>query len=139
MRGLRLEVREEREELGLMRFAIAPAELRTGPLDGLVEAIIFEGFEEIIERVNFKSADGVFIVRGHEHDQWPAFDREFREDPKAIEPGHLHVEKNKIGGETLDRGHSLASVRAFADDFDIGFVAQKARDQVAGGWFVIDD
>ena|SRR6185369_6920666 len=122
-----------------MRLAIATAELRTGPLNGLVKAVIFEGLEEIIERVNFKGAHGMRIIRGDEYDQRPAFHGEFREDTKAIEPGHLYIQENEIGSETLDRGHGLASVRTFADDFDIRFVAQQLRDQVARGRLVIDD
>src|ERR1051325_8467248 len=37
---------------------------------------------------------------------------------KAIHLRHLHVEKDEIGSETLDRSDCVAPVRSFTDDVD---------------------
>src|SRR4051812_47079934 len=43
-------------------------ELFTSPLQGFLKAGLFEGLEEVVQRVDFESADGVLVVGGGEND-----------------------------------------------------------------------
>src|SRR6185295_84464 len=55
---------QQRNEARLTGRAGALSELRPGASDRLPQAVILEGLEQIVERVDFKRADGVLIERG---------------------------------------------------------------------------
>ena len=85
---------------GRVRGALAPDPLQKvgRTLDRPDDALIVERLQEIIERLNLESPDGVLVERGDEHDRRrPRFVRG-RGDCEAVEVGHLDVEKDEIGG-----------------------------------------
>ena len=63
---------QQRNEACLIGSVGALSELRPGVPDRLAQAVILERLEQIVERVDFKGADGVSIESRHEHDQGQA-------------------------------------------------------------------
>jgi hypothetical protein len=95
--------------------------------DGAIKLSGFNGLQQIVNRVHFKSAQGVFVVSRSEDNQRLMF--EASEQFKAVEAGHLNVEEKRvyvIGGclQTRERVLRIAFV---PDDFDARVIAQQAR------------
>ena len=88
--------------------------------------------------MDFKCPHRVLVEGGHENHggQWW---RELRERLKAVELRHLDVEEEQIGALTIHGGDGLATVGAFADDFDAGLGRQERAEAFAGERFVVDD
>ena len=107
--------RFERRGLTLREVLACVSERGSEPLGA-------ERFEQVIERVDFERGERVFVVRGDEDNGRHVLAERAREC-EAIHLRHLDVEKHQVGRGGLDDGDGLRSRRAFADDFDVGFVA----------------
>src|SRR5581483_3582900 len=64
---------------------------------------------------------------------------EFLDDREAIEPRHLHVEKNQVGIVFADQVHGFQAVLPLGNDFDVADILQQERELVARELFVIHD
>src|SRR5882724_351869 len=67
-----------------------------------------------------------------------AFD-EFFEDAETVEAGHLHVEKNEVGGMFFDEIDGFEAVFALRDQIYFGEGFEEKGEFVPGGLFVVDD
>ena len=109
------------------------------------EAIFADGLEEIVEGVHFERADCVLIVGGDEDKARRAavariaVGRNGAHDVEAVGAGHLHIDKDEIGAVLFDGGDRGLGVVGFADDFDVGFVAEETEQFATRGSFVVDD
>src|SRR5207247_6186985 len=84
---------QQRDESCLTGRGGALSELRPSVPDRLAQPIILERLEQIVERVDFKGADGVLIKSGHEDDQRQTVCRQRCENSEPVQAWHLHVEK----------------------------------------------
>jgi hypothetical protein len=88
-------------------------------LDGVVESVRFDGLEEIIDRVHFKSVDGVFVVGSDEDDHWQFSGIQLFHSVKPAESGHVNVEQKEIDLAQGEGVQQLRSVATFLNDFNI--------------------
>ena len=51
---------------------------------------------------------------------------------------HLYIQENQIGSMLLDGLDRLSPIRAFGNDFDVGFLGQDNPHALAGQRFVIN-
>ncbi len=64
---------------------------------------------------------------------------EFFEDAETIEAGHLHVEKDKVGGMFFDEVDGVEAIFALAEEIDFGEGFEEEGEFFASGLFVVDD
>ena len=62
-----------------------------------------ERLQQVIDRLHFERADGVFVVGGHEDRRRHAIDADGLDHLEAIHAGHLQIEKHEIGRRMPDR------------------------------------
>jgi len=67
------------------------------------------------------------------------FVQELLDDCEAVEPGHLHVEKNQQGIQLTDETDGFEAVLALSDNFHFGEAFQQERKLVPGWLLVIDN
>jgi hypothetical protein len=63
------------------------------------EALIVYGLEEIVQGMNFESAQGVLLVSGKKDYRWQILAGQSSENFKPVHAWHLHIEKDNIGRE----------------------------------------
>ena len=114
------------------------AEPRAATLQRPFEALGAEGLEEVIDGMGVERAHGVLIVGGDENDDRSVGGLDQFEDFKAIELGHLDVEKEEVWGGFGDGLYGLEAVAALGDDFDFGVGREQFAQIAAGEFFVID-
>ena len=101
---------------------------------------MIHGLQQIIDRVHFERLDCVLVVRGHENDVRGRLRVE--QATRHLEPretGHLHVEKDDVGLQTVDRRERLDPVARLADHFDAAHPAEQIAQLVARQLFIIDE
>ncbi len=89
-------------------------------VDGLEDAGAVEGFEEVVDGVEFEGSHRVLIVGGGKDDvrQGDLFSDEALEDGEAIEAGHLDVEEDDIGLVGADKLDGFDAIATLGDYFD---------------------
>jgi len=117
-------------------------------LDGLLDAALLKGLEEVVDRVDFKGADSVLVEGGGEDDLGhgcvvvPVVTlavEEFFQDREAVQAGHLDVEEDDVGAGGADDFDRLDAVGGFGDDFDFACAAEQVVQFAAGEGFIVDD
>jgi hypothetical protein len=89
-----------------------------GPSQGDFESLRAERLEQVIHGVDVEGAQSVLIVGRHKYDRHFCADQ--LENLKAVQLGHLNIEKDQIGfqlARCLDR---FKAVGALGDDLDLG-------------------
>ena len=94
-----------------------------------------EGFEEVIEGVDFKGGDGMLVVSGDEDDGGQAGRGQGAQDIEAADLGHLDVQKHEVGAAGADEVDGVGTVGAFAGNLDIGFGREHFPEAGAGEEF----
>lgn len=107
------------------------------PVEGAVEGRGLDGFEEIVDGVGFKGADGVG-VKGRTEDDGRG-GGELGEKVEAIEAGHFDVEKENAGTGGGNLFEGVDAMDGFFDAGDGGMAGEEAAESPAGGLFVVDD
>src|SRR5919204_491092 len=88
-------------------------------LDRDLQPLGVDRLQEVVDRVHLERLDRVLIVRGDEDDvRGRARIEEPPRDLESGQSGHLHVEKDDVGLQPIDRRESLDAVAGLADDFD---------------------
>ena len=100
------------------------------------EAVGAVGLEQVIERVHFKRAERVLVVRGDEDDRRHRAAERARQR-QAVDLRHLNIEKHQIGRRALDRRHRLRTVAAFADQLDVRLVPQQRQHPRPGDRLIV--
>ncbi len=117
-----LQEREQvlRQSIHFLQFDHAPC----AP-EGLLEALVVEGLDQIVDRREVERLERVVIVGGHEdrgrHLVEANGARHF--DPGLA--GHLYVKEYQVRLECLDRGDCGFTVVDLADDLDSFFARQQ--------------
>jgi hypothetical protein len=93
--------------------------------DGCFEARGLEGFEQVVERMGFKCADGVLIVGCGEDHQRKMLAGNFFQELKAVHLGHLDIEEEKVGRIAFDSGERVVAAGAFSDDGEFRIIDGK--------------
>ena len=104
------------------------------------QSVLFHGLEEIIEGIDLERFDGIAIIRRDKHElgQCLAADQVF-DDLKAIEAGHLDVEKKQIRRELTDHVYRFDSVARLTDDIYLGNRLEEKTKFLARKLFIVDD
>ena len=89
--------------------------------------------------MDLEGANGVSIVRRHEHHFRQSCRIEVFDDLEAIHSRHLHVEEDEVGLRALDRLDGRRAVGAHGHDVDVGLQAEQRLNAVAAELFVVDD
>src|SRR5262245_55052152 len=89
--------------------------------------------------MQIEGPERIAIERRDEHDGRQPVGWKRLQHAKAIELGHLYVEKDDVWLERPDRRQRRASIGAFANDGDGAVGVEIAPDAAAGDRFVVDD
>ena len=89
------------------------------PIDGDLEPRLIDRLQQVVDRVDLERLDRVLIVGRDEDDlrTGAAADQPPR-DLEAGQPRHLHVEKDDVRLQPLDRRQRLDAVAGLADHLD---------------------
>jgi len=123
------------------RLLIDEENLLAGALDGIGEALLGEGLQQIVHGVNFKGTQGVLIVRGCEdnmrfrHDV--AVGTKLCGDIEAIHAGHLDIKKKQLWFGRTDQLDRLYGCGPFAHDVYFGLVPQELAQLLSSKHFII--
>ena len=124
--------------------AIDSSDSGAGPLqsaaDALAQSVLADGFEQVVDRVEFEGVDGMVLVCGHEDD----FRRglEFAEDSgdvESAESGHRDVEENDVDGAGFECAQSSGSGVGGQHSGNAFVQAKQIDEFVENGTFVVDD
>lgn len=121
-------------------FAAAADEFgeRFGPLCGTVELVETEGFEQVVDRFELESLDGVFGVGGREDDHRPLLRGERAHEIDAAEIGHVDVAEDQIHGLFFERAGGFERVAVFARKFQKGNACDVGAQLAQCERFVVD-
>src|SRR5215510_5897754 len=114
-----LKSRHHFMQLRANRFEVFAANPISGPFERFKKTLPVNRLQQIIERAHLESSQRVFIISGDENDMRHLFYADGLDYSEPVQPWHLNIEKDQIGDVTQDDLHSLPSIPAFADDFDI--------------------
>ena len=96
--------------------------------------------EEIVQGVNVKGPQRVFVERRDEHDRGKPGYPYCLEYFEAIQIRHLYVEKDEVRSLGEDAAHRLSSSATLGDDFYIGgALAEQRDDPLSGQRFIVHD
>src|SRR5579884_3440494 len=129
------------ELLEPLRRARLRFDLATRPLKRLGDARLVEGLEHVIHGIHVERLHRVMIERRGE-DHVRHFHLPFNkllQYAEAIEPGHLHVQKNQVGRVLFDQCKRLDAVFPLPDDADFREALEQVRQLFAGRLFVVDN
>ena len=104
-----------------------------------MEAGLFKRLQKVIQGVDLKGPDRVLVMSGRENHRRNLFWLERLEHLETIEPRHLHIKDQEVRAVLLDGAHGLDAVRAFGDDFHIGFVREDLPHPLSRERFVVND
>jgi hypothetical protein len=96
-------------------------------------------FQKVVQRLHFKGANSVFVMRSHEHDGWYMRTCRAAQYSKAVKSGHLYIEKNEVWAFARNRFHRGRPAVSLTDYFDIGLRLQKLQKPVPGERLVVHD
>src|SRR5690349_6559734 len=87
----------------------------------LRNAFFVERLEEVVNGIHFEGTDRILIECSRKHDlrKWMFFVDKLFDHLKAIEAGHLHVEKYQLGIMLADELYRLHSVATLSDYVDV--------------------
>jgi hypothetical protein len=91
-----------------------------GALDGFGDAGFVEGLEDVVHRVYVERLHGVVVEsrrKDHVRDLHLALGK-LLQDAKAVEAGHLHIEKDQVGRMLFDQVDGLEAVLSLRDQVD---------------------
>lgn len=109
-------------------------------LNGRLKSLARERLEQIIHGVGIKRLDRIFVVSSHKNDGARSLGSgEAFQHRKAIEQGHLDVEKNQVRFMTAGAGESIGAVFTLSNDFDFRIGLQKMANLFPGRRFVINN
>jgi len=104
----------------------------------LREALIVDGFEQVVERVDVEGPDRVLIEGGHENDVWCALRVQARDHIEPRHLGHLHVQKHQVGRQLADGRDRLAAVGALPDHRNVAGPLEPDPKAAAGQFLIVD-
>ena len=110
-------------------------------LDGLGHALLVEGLQQVVDGVDLERLHRILVEGGGEDNfrQRNFLVEQLLDDSEAVEPGHLHVEKNQIRIVFLDQVEGFQSVFALSHDSYIAGILQEVSKFVAGELLVVHD
>ena len=117
------------------RFQLLPRLLHR-----LRHPLLVERLQQIVDGIHFEGLHGVLIERRGEDD---LRHRHFAveqllDHAKAVEPRHLHIEKDEVGRQVFDQVDGLNAILALRDHVDVDLFQQKCE-FVARQLLVIDN
>jgi hypothetical protein len=123
------------------RFAVQPNDLEApaGALHRQLEPRLLDRLEQVIDGVHLERLDSVLIVRRHENDVRPVLRVEH--PPRHFESGqagHLHVQKDDVGLQPVDRRKRFDAVAGLADYLDAPELLEQVPELVPRQLFVVD-
>ncbi len=74
-----------------------------GALEGLLETLAIEGFQQVVHRVDLERLQREPVVSGDEDHRWRHVHAEPIEHAEAGQARHLHIEEHQIGTMRPDR------------------------------------
>ena len=131
-----------REEIGNIRGLArsSPAlQLLARALQGFLEARLLKWLQKVVQCVDFKRVNGVFIVGGGENDRGHLLGRQGLQHLKAVEARHLDIEEHQVRTMLLNGLERLSPISALGDDLHIGLFIEKQPYSFTPEWLVVDD
>lgn len=83
--------------------------------------------------------NGVFVERRNKNHDRQRIWSKLLHHTEAIDSGHLDIEQEQVGLESLDGFERTLSVRTFAHGYDAGMPAEQTAQPLSRQWFVIND
>ena len=103
--------------------------------DALVQPFFADGFEQIIERIDFKGLERVFIVCRGKNDLWGLVER--FEQLKPVASRHLNIEKKQVGPQFGDLFFRLVGIHGLAHDLNLLIIIEHRDQFFPGQSFII--
>jgi hypothetical protein len=103
------------------------------------ESLAIKRLEQVIDGVDFEGSQRELVVCGDKHDHRHGLTANGLQNAESIQFRHLDIQKDQVGQRLLDHGDRFTTVRALANEFDVGFGFQQLPQPVAGERFVIND
>ena len=102
---------------------------------------LVEWLQDVVECADLKGFYRILVKGGGENDagQRNLFLQQFLDDAKTVQTGHLHVEKDQVGGSFLDQVDGFHAVLALANDFEVFDIAQQVGEFIACKLFIVHD
>ena len=88
-------------------FSVLHSLLRT--IQGFTKSCLLDWLQQIVNRVHFERADGVFVVGRDERDERHRLPLQHSDDANSIDLRHLPVQQRQIGLLPLDKCHRFLS------------------------------
>ena len=83
------------------------------PREGLRKAFLRHRLEQVVDGIDFKCLDRVFVMRRDEHHSRHVLCANFLHNRESVHLRHLHIEKNEVWAGLADCGYRFASIPGF--------------------------
>ncbi len=107
------------------------------PFDGIRKPTGINGFEQVVNRIDFKSTNRIFTKTRYKNDSWKRI--EFFHKRKSIFPSQFNIEENQIGLQVFIQPDGISDTFGFTDDGHILAGSQKAAEMDTGFLMIFDD
>ena len=134
-----LELREQAREQCLALLGIALCVPRPHARQGLAEAFLVEGLQEIVHGTDLESLERVSVVGRDEHQRGELLGRERARQIDAVQRVHLNVEKQELRAQLTNGGKCRAAVAEFADDVEVALGCAEFPQRAPAGQLVVHD
>jgi len=118
---------------------VALAHGRLAAFEGLGEALVGEGLQEVVHRPDLERGERVLGVGGHEDHARRGLAAQRLRELEAGRAGHLHVEEDEVGLVAPERDGGLGAGAALGDDRDLRVAREQEPQGVARGRLVVGD
>jgi len=126
-----------RPELQVAELALADPHFR--PAHRRPEPRLPEGFEQVVDRADFKGLERVLVIGRHEDGLRTLAGRHPLQDLDPAQPRHLHIQKGQVRPQAQDLLDRRGTVRAGTDHLDLGVGLQQRGDAAPRQRLIIDD
>lgn len=106
-------------------------------VDRLGKAFFVERLEEVVDRVQFKRLDGIFVVGRGKDDEGDMVPLQARGDLNAIEARHFDIEKRDVGFQFFDVFEGIEAVFGFVYHLDAVIFCQHPHHFLACGRLIV--
>jgi len=117
--GLAADVADQFQQQSFVLEGTLLAKVGTHLVQHLVQALLIDGFENVIKCINFEGTYSVFVVGRQKKYHGHGFNIELLNYLKATYPRHLYVQKYQVGVLFTDEAQGFTPIAGFAYYFDI--------------------
>ena len=109
------------------------------PRESVSKACFVYWLHEVIERVGLESPNSKSVIGSYEDHRRQAFGWNAPKNCKAINFGHLNIEKDQVGRQQSNQPDGFLAIASFAANFKVVMCSEQVANTTASDRLVVND